>query len=440
MLRSINRLPVFVGGVALGVALATAGNAVADVDKKKPLLPLEHILAFTDVFSQIKEGYVEEVDDATLLKNAIKGMLAGLDPHSTYLEPDAASDLRANTSGQFGGLGIEVSMEDGFVKVIAPFDDTPAARAGVQAGDLIIRLDKTAVKGLSLNDAIKLMRGRPGSKIMLTIVREGQQKPIEVTIIRDVIRVTSVKGRLLERDYGYVRITQFQSPTPDNLRRKITRLNRDNKKPLRGLVLDLRNNPGGSLDAAIGVSDAFLTGGVIVTTDGRVASAKSKHEATASDLLDGAPMVVLVNGGSASASEIVAGALKDHKRAVIMGQQTFGKGSVQNVIDLKNDHSLKLTTARYFTPSGTSIQATGITPDIVLQNVRVADGSQRQGMSEANLSRHLEGGKKKPGKSSKSKSKNPAAQSSKLAREDYPLFEALSVLKGLGIFNAKSKT
>ena len=292
------------------------------------------------------------------------------------------------------------------------------------------------MKGLNLNDAIKLMRGTPGSKIVLTIVRDGQQKPIEVIVTRDVIRVTSIKGRMLEQDYGYVRITQFQSPTPDNLRRKISRLNRENKKPLRGLVLDLRNNPGGSLDAAIGVSDAFLTNGLIVSTDGRVASAKSKHQATAADLLDGAPMVVLVNGGSASASEIVAGALKDHKRAVIMGQQTFGKGSVQNVIDLKNKYSLKLTTARYFTPSGVSIQATGITPDIVLQNVTVQKAPGGRDVSEANLSGHLDS----DGKNSKGKptSASQAALSSKLARADYALFEALSVLKGLGIYNAKS--
>ena len=427
-----SRIPTFVGGLGAGLVLALAGNAFAEANSK-PTLPLEHILAFTDVFSQIKEGYVEPVDDETLLKNAIRGMLAGLDPHSAYLEPAEADDLRANTSGKFGGLGIEVSMEDGFVKVIAPFDDTPAARAGIKAGDLIIRLDETPIKGMTLNDAVKLMRGEPGSKVVLTIVREGEVKPLTVTVVRDVIRITSVRSRLLEPNYGYVRITQFQSPTPDNLTRKLAQLEKENKAPLKGLVLDLRNNPGGALDAAIGVSDAFLTKGLIVSTDGRVASAKSKHNATATDLMRGAPIVVLVNGGSASASEIVAGALQDHKRAIIMGQPTFGKGSVQNVIDLKNRHSLKLTTARYFTPSGASIQARGITPDIVLQNVTVNEQpTASRGVSEKNLSGHLEGDKEDKAESDRRN------DSRKLAKDDYPLFEALSVLKGVGLYNARS--
>jgi carboxyl-terminal processing protease len=431
MSRIRERASLFFCGIGAGVVMATAGTALADA-KPQAVLPLEHILAFTDVFSQIKEGYVEEVDDKTLLKNAIKGMLAGLDPHSSYLEPREATDLRDNTTGQFGGLGIEVSMEDGFIKVIAPFDDTPAAKAGVKAGDVIIRLDQTPIKGMTLNDAVKLMRGAPGSKLNLTIVREGEQKPIVITVTRDVIRLTSIKGRLLESGYGYIRVTQFQSPTPDNLRRRLARLAKENKAPLRGLVLDLRNNPGGSLDAAIGVTDAFLTDGIIVTTDGRVPSSRTKHVATSTDLLGGAPMVVLVNGGSASASEIVAGALKDHQRAIIMGQRTFGKGSVQNVIDLKNKHALKLTTARYFTPSGTSIQARGITPDIMLQNVTVNDTSTGIGISEANLSGHLNASGAETSAASKQ-----AESARKLAKEDYPLFEALSVLKGLGIYSNK---
>jgi len=427
-----SRISTFIVGLGAGLVLALAGNAFAEANSK-PTLPLEHILAFTDVFSHIKEGYVEPVDDQTLLKNAIKGMLAGLDPHSAYLEPAEASDLRANTSGKFGGLGIEVSMENGFVNVIAPFDDTPADRAGIKAGDLIIRLDDTPIKGMTLNDAVKLMRGEPGSKVLLTIVRDGEEKPITVTVVRDVIRITSVRSRLLEPDYGYVRITQFQSPTPDNLSRKLAQLEKENKAPLKGLVLDLRNNPGGALDAAIGVSDAFLTDGLIVSTDGRIASAKSKHNATATDLMKGAPIVVLVNGGSASASEIVAGALKDHKRAIIMGQPTFGKGSVQNVIDLENRHSLKLTTARYYTPSGASIQARGITPDIVLQNVTVSEQRTRtRGFSEKHLSGHLEGDKEDKGEADR------RSNSRKLAKEDYPLFEALSVLKGVGLYSARS--
>lgn len=421
-------------GLLAGVVIGIAPGVRAATEAKAPL-PLDHLLAFSDVFDQIKRSYVEPVDDKTLLENAIRGMLAGLDPHSTYLVPDEADDLYANTSGRFGGLGIEVSMENGFIKVIAPFDDTPAARAGVQAGDVIIRLDDTAVKGMSLGDAVKRMRGEPGSELRLTIVREGEDAPLVIPVIRDVIKVTSVNSRMLAPGYGYVRISQFQSPTADSLREAVVKLERDNGESLRGLVLDLRNNPGGALDAAIGVSDAFLTDGVIVSTRGRADSAESSYAATDSDILDGAPLVVLVNSGSASASEIVAGALQDHQRAVIMGSQTFGKGSVQNVIDLKNNSALKLTTARYYTPSGSSIQARGITPDIVLEKVTVAEPERGRGITEADLSGHLDGDADATAAGGKV---STAAQRRRLAREDYGVYEALNLLRGLSVFQARS--
>jgi carboxyl-terminal processing protease len=428
-------------GLAAGIAIATAHSATAARDAKAPL-PLEYLLAFTDVFEQIKQSYVEPVDDKTLLEDAIRGMLAGLDPHSSYLVPDEASDLHASTSGRFGGLGIEVSMEDGIIKVIAPYDDTPAARAGVQAGDLIIRLDDSDVRGMSLNDAVKRMRGEPGTILRLSIIREGRDAPLQIDVTRDIIRVTSVTRRLLEPGFGYVRITQFQSPTPDSLNDALGKLKTENGSDLQGLVLDLRNNPGGALDAAIGVSDAFLTGGTIVSTKGRATTSHSIHVATPADVLNGAPIVVLVNGGSASASEIVAGALQDHKRAVIMGTRTFGKGSVQNVIDLKNNSALKLTTARYYTPSGISIQAKGIAPDIVLEKVTVGDADTPQpSLAEANLSGHLAGDDKtnkdaKTAKPAKTIKQRPATTD--LAREDFAIFEALNLLRGLSVYNARS--
>ena len=284
-------------------------------------------------------------------------------------------------------------MEDGFVKVIAPIDDTPAERAGVEAGDLIIRLDDTPVKGLGLNDAVKMMKGKPGSEIVLTIIRAGEDQPLEITIVRDVIKVTSVKSRTLEEGYGYIRITQFQSRTGENLRQSISKLKSNNSGKLHGMVLDLRNNPGGVLSAAVSVSDAFLKKGLIVYTEGRLDEAKLKFNAKPTDILNGAPLVVLVNGGSASASEIVAGALQDHNRAVIMGETTFGKGSVQTILPMENGSALKLTTARYYTPSGVSIQATGIVPDIVLDDLKLESakttGADR--ITEADLTGHLEG-------------------------------------------------
>ena len=327
-------------------------------------------------------------------------------------------------------------MEDGFVKVIAPIDDTPAQRAGVQAGDLVIRLDDTPVKGMSLSDAVKIMRGEPGTDIELTIVREGLDKPLQVTITRDIIKVKSVKRRTLEPGYGYLRISQFQSKTADYLEDAIRDLKKENEDNLKGLVLDLRNNPGGVLNGAVAVSDAFLTKGLIVYTEGRIDDSRLRFNATPDDLLNGKPIVVLVNQGSASASEIVAGALQDHKRAIILGSKTFGKGSVQTILPLSGGTALKLTTARYFTPSGRSIQAEGITPDIELESLKVAAVEKSlDPLSEADLSGHLDNGNGKKGKGGKKADEDE--DNGDLAQSDYQLYEALNMLKGLSILQER---
>ena len=390
-------------------------------------LPLDEIRTFTEVFQKIKDDYVEEVDDKILLENAIRGMLAGLDPHSSYLDSTAYQGLQEGTTGEFGGLGIEVGMENGFVKVISPIDDTPAQRAGIQAGDLIIKMDNTPVKGMDLSDAIKLMRGKVGTDINLTIVREGAEAPFDVIVKRDIITVKSVRSRTLETGYGYVRISSFQSHTGEDLINSLNKLKKENGNKLKGLVLDLRNNPGGLLGAAVAVSDSFLTNGMIVYTQGRVENSELRFNAKPSAALDETPLVVLVNGGSASASEIVAGALQDHRRAVIMGTPTFGKGSVQTVLPMKNDTAVKLTTARYFTPSGRSIQAEGIQPDVVIERLRLEEvsGPNLQ-IKERDLSGHLtQGEEEQDQKSAKGKES--------LAKEDYELYEALNMLKGLAL-------
>ena len=424
------------GGV-IGVFLAIGQGVLAE-RHGEGTLPLEDLRTFTEVFARIKNDYVEPVEDKALLENAIRGMLTGLDPHSSYLIPDDYQELQAGTSGEFGGLGIEVGMEDGFVKVIAPIDDTPAQRAGVEAGDLVIRLDDTPVKGMSLSDAVKVMRGAPGTDIVLTIVREGLDRPIRITITRDVIRVTSVRSRALEPGYGYVRISQFQLRTGESLREAVGEL-RENAgdEDLKGLVLDLRNNPGGVLNAAVSVSDAFLNEGTIVYTEGRMDDAKLTFSAKGTDILDGIPLVVLVNAGSASASEIVAGALQDHRRAVIMGEKTFGKGSVQTILPLGNGSALKLTTARYYTPSGISIQARGIVPDITLDRVQVSQLDAGQGVKEADLARHLES----DGEEEEDFEAAKRAQQEEdipLAQRDFALYEALNLLKGLHILGGRS--
>lgn len=428
---------ILVTGLVLGILLAIGQGVLAEREhgnNQVESLPLEDIRALSEVFGKIKKNYVEDVDDKVLLENAIRGMLTGLDPHSSYLDKDAFQELRVGTTGEFGGLGIVVGMEDGFVKVISPIDDTPAQRAGVKAGDIIIRLDEKPVKGMGLDDAVKIMRGKPGSSIELTVVREGEEKPLKFNIVRDKIRVQSVRHKTLDKGYGYVRISQFQERTGEDLRKAISKLKKESNGRLNGLVLDLRNNPGGLLDAAIEVSDVFLEKGEIVSVQGRSERSKMSHSAKGLDLLGGEPVVVLVNGGSASASEIVAGALQDHKRAIIMGKQTFGKGSVQTIVPLGNASALKLTTARYYTPSGRSIQAKGIEPDIALEDVKVEEqkGNDIERVKEKDLSRHLENGDAE-NKSAKDKDKN---SSLKLAKEDYPVFEALNLLKGLHLLKS----
>ena len=422
-------------GIVLGVTLIQGRAVLADrEDSTATGIPLNELRVFTEVFSRLKKDYVEPVEDKVLLESAIRGMLSGLDPHSTYLDQDSYKELRIGTTGEFGGLGIEVGMEDGFVKVVSPIDDTPAQRAGVQPGDLIIRLNDTPVKGLTLNEAVKLMRGKPGTDITLTIAREGEQKPLKITITRDIIRVRSVKSRILDEGFGYVRVSHFQSNTNGFVREAVSKLRTESKGKLKGLVLDLRNNPGGVLNAAVEISDAFLTKGLIVYTEGRVADSKLRFNANPDDILKGAPMVVLVNGGSASASEIVAGALQDHRRAVIMGEKTFGKGSVQTIVPMTNQTAVKFTTARYYTPAGRSIQAEGIVPDIALENVKVSASEEPElaRVKESDLAKHLEN------ENGNSEGSEPSAQSvapakNKLAQTDFPLYEALNLLKGMSI-------
>lgn len=428
-------------GVVIGASLGVSQGALADRagPGASAQLPLDELRTFTEVFARIKNDYVEPVDDKTLLENAIRGMISRLDPHSAYLDKEEFRELRIGTSGEFGGLGIEVGMEDGFIKVIAPIDGTPAERAGLKTGDLIIRLDDTPVKGMSLNDAVNKMRGKAGTKITLTIVREGVDKPFTVTLTRARIKVHSVRSHLLEPGFGYVRISRFQAHTGDDLHKALAKLKRENKgQRLKGLVVDLRNNPGGLLDAAVEVADTFIRKGTIVSVRGRTPDSNLERDATPGDMLHGAPMVVLVNGGSASASEIVAGALQDDKRALIMGQRTFGKGSVQTILPLGGGTAVKLTTARYYTPSGRSIQAEGITPDIPLGDFKVAEakGVGITPIKEKDLTGHLINNNGKRDAAAEKASAKEAKTSMSLAEHDYPVFEALNLLKGLYLLKA----
>jgi carboxyl-terminal processing protease len=387
-------------------------------------LPLDELRLFTEVFQRIKSSYVEPIDDAQLLEDALRGMIAGLDPHSAYLEPTEFENLQAHTSGEFGGLGIEVGIDEGFVRVITPIDDTPAQRAGVKAGDLITKLDDHAVQGMDLNEAVELMRGKPGSKIILTIVREGEEKPLEIEVVRDVIQVASVKSRMLNDNIAYVRVSQFQVDSGREVNKHLKRLM---KNDLKGVVLDLRNNPGGVLQAAVDIGDTFLSEGLIVYTKGRMSDTEQKFSATSDTLVPELPMVVLINGGSASASEIVAGALQDQERAIIMGMPSFGKGSVQTVLPLTKERALKLTTARYYTPAGRSIQAQGIKPDIEVKDAEITFRSDRpEFLKESDLSGHLENGDDEKSEGANSKADN-------LATRDYQLYEALNLLKALVI-------
>jgi len=431
-------ITLLAAGAVLGISLTMGHNVVGARDNSGDVLPLEQLRTFSDVFARIKRNYVEDVSDEDLLEHAIRGMLSGLDPHSSYLNTEQFQELRIGTSGEFGGLGIEVGMEDGFVKVVSPIDDTPAARAGMKTGDLIIRLDDKPVKGLALNDAVKLMRGKPGSDIVLTVVREGEDKPLNITITRAVIQVTSVRNRILEDGYGYVRVSHFQTKTPADMIKAIETMQIEGA--LNGLVLDLRNNPGGVLSAAVGISDAFLNDGLIVYTDGREEDSRLRYTASRGDILDGAPIVVLVNGGSASASEIVAGAMQDHGRGVVMGSKTFGKGSVQTIQNLPNGGAVKLTTARYYTPSGRSIQAQGIEPDIITGNLQLAQREESgiEPITESSLSGHLSNGNDaEEVETTTEETEVEEITPDNLAEDDYQLNEALNLLKGLAILSKR---
>ena len=444
---------IFIGVIA-GVLISLNFQAVAD-RAARTVLPIEELRAFTEVFGAIKTNYVEPVEDKKLITEAINGMLTGLDPHSAYLDQEAFKELQVGTQGQFGGLGIEVGMEDGFVKVISPIEDTPAFKAGIKPGDLIVKLDEMPVKGMTLTDAVKKMRGKPNTQITLTISRKNETAPIVVTLTRAIIRVQSVKSKIIEPGYVWVRVSQFQEATAENLVKQLDALFRGGQ--VKGLVLDLRNDPGGLLHGAVAVSSAFLPAkSLIVSTDGRAEDAKKKFFATPDDYVRGSrgedvlksipaavktvPMVVLVNGGSASASEIVAGALQDHKRATVIGTQTFGKGSVQTIMPLGNNTAIKLTTARYYTPGGRSIQALGITPDLIVEDP--SDTATATRVREADLQRHLENGKAKIEKAEPAAPRaKPAAPASNAApgeqkppdfggKDDFQLLQALAFLKG----------
>jgi carboxyl-terminal processing protease len=471
MSNKLQKIGLVSTGIIIGVAVSLNFSAIADREAPQPL-PLDELRAFTEVYGKIKSDYVEPVEDKKLISQAINGMLSGLDPHSAYMDADEFKDLQVGTQGEFGGLGIEVGMEDGFVKVVSPIEDTPAQKAGLKSGDLIIKLDDVPVKGMSINDAVKHMRGKPNTPITLTVVRKGMNKPFNVTLIRAIIKVKSVKFKLVEPNFGYVRITQFQEHTGENLVDAINALLKENKAPLKGLVLDLRNDPGGLLNSAVGVSAAFLKpNSLVVYTDGRTED--SKMHLTASpdfylrgnqddylkalpDWVKSVPMVVLVNSGSASASEIVAGALQDQKRAVIMGTQSFGKGSVQTILPLGNGTGLKLTTARYFTPSGRSIQAKGITPDIVVAEGTVVGNNEEDGFGvrESDLENHLANPnspdatttpvapptiiapEKTDDKSGKAVKSRKLAPGEIVSKDDFQLNQALSLLKGINILKA----
>lgn len=466
---------VGLAGMLAGAAMTLNFSAVANKEAASPL-PVEELRAFTEVFARIKSDYVEPVEDKKLITEAINGMVSGLDPHSSYLDSEGFKDLQIGTQGEFGGLGIEVGMEDGFVKVVSPIEDTPAFLAGIKTGDLIVKLDDTPVKGMSLNDAVKRMRGKPGAPITLTIARKGVDKPIVVTLVRAVIKIRSVKFKLLDDGYGYVRVTQFQEHTGELLTEALRKLYKDNKEPLKGLILDLRNDPGGLLNGAVAVTAAFVKpDSLVVYTEGRTQDAKMRLTASRENYLRGGqsdylknlppdvkrvPMVVLVNGGSASASEIVAGALQDHKRAIVMGTQTFGKGSVQTILPLGQGTAIKLTTARYYTPNGRSIQAKGIVPDIISEDPN-SSPDEGFGVREADLAKHLinnQGASEviivkptdenktapadKPNKDEKgskdNKDKKTALEPGEIvSKNDYQVNQAINLLKGLQIIHTR---
>lgn len=408
--------------------LPVQGQQAPDATSDRAQLPLQELRNFTEIFERIRSSYIEEVDDKTLLEYAINGMLSSLDPHSAYLQADAFSDLQENTSGKFGGLGIEVGMEDGLILVITPIDDTPAQKAGIRAGDLIVSLDGEAVMGLSLSQAVEKMRGEPGTDIVIEIRRKGEKALLSFTLTRAEIKVASVRTEMLSNNIGYIRITQFQENTGNDLAAAIEQWRQQDS--LNGIILDLRNNPGGILDAAVEVVDAFISSGRIVYTEGRAHNAEISYSATSHTPAGNLPVVVLINAGSASASEIVAGALQDHQRALIVGTPSFGKGSVQSVLPITETSAVKLTTALYFTPNGRSIQAQGINPDIRIEQSEVTPLEQRE-FKESNLPGHLRN-QQQNGSSGSSATQD---QGEELLKKDFQLYEAHTLLRGLNILN-----
>jgi carboxyl-terminal processing protease len=415
------------GILSLIIALPAA-NAASDKTDKAEIYRLLEL--FGDVFERVRSDYVEEVSDETLIQAAIQGMLRSLDPHSSYLNTKTFKDMRVQTKGEFGGLGIEVTMEGGYVKVVSPIDDTPAHRAGIEPGDLISRIDDTEVQGLSLSEAVEKMRGKIGTDILLTILRKNVE-PFDVTITRDKIRIRSVRSRA-EGEIGYIRITSFTEQSTSGLKDAFVKLDKAiGADKVRGYVIDLRNNPGGLLDQAVSVSDVFLERGEVVSTRGRAQGNAQRFHARPGDLADGLPVVVLINGGSASASEIVAGALQDHKRAIILGTKSFGKGSVQTIMPLGRNGAMKLTTQRYYTPSGRSIQAKGIEPDILVTPSKVEPLDQRKGRSEKDLRGSLKNNQ--ANKADKAENSTPETT----RPFDYQLVRALALLRGISLYRGQ---
>jgi carboxyl-terminal processing protease len=462
MRSKLEKFTLILSGAIIGILISINLPVFADKTKSTNL-PIDELRTFAEVFGKIKSDYVEPVEDKELINEALNGMLSGLDPHSTFLDKDNFKDLQQGTSGEFGGLGIEVGMEDGFVLVISPIEDTPAYNAGLKSGDLIMKLDSTAVKGLTLNEAVKLMRGKPGSSIILQVFRKGIDSPFDLKVTRAQIKTKSVKAKLVEPNYAYIRVTQFQERTGEDLAIALKKLRAENKFAFNGIILDIRNNPGGLLNSSVAVSAAFLKeGDLVVYTEGRAPDSKMnlttspenfvKNDPDKNNFLKDlpvdikdTPMVVLINNGSASASEIVAGALQDHKRALIVGTRSFGKGSVQSILPMMNGTAIKLTTARYFTPNGRSIQAKGIEPDIIVE-----DGMENLVIREVDLNNRLSnpGDAKTKSKEAKPDLKEvkdgPTGDAPEALRnfkpikfgeeDDKQFIEALNILKGIDLY------
>jgi len=444
-MRIVSKHGVSVGVLLIGIVLgfALSGRWVSSVSAV-PRQDYETLEAFTNILSIVKKNYVEDVETKSLVTGAINGMLSSLDPHSAYLTPDLYKELQMDTQGRFGGLGIEITIKGGVLTVVSPIEDTPAFKAGIKPGDMIFKIEDEFTKDMTLIEAVKRMRGPKGTKITISIKREGVPELIDFTLMRDTIRIQSVRSRSLEEGYGYIRLAQFQERSDRDLQKALDKF-RGDKGGIKGLVLDLRNNPGGLLTQAVRISDMFLDSGLIVYTEGRIESQKHKYFAQKENSWLDFPMVVLVNGGSASASEIVAGALQDHKRAVVLGTKTFGKGSVQTILPLDDNSALRLTTARYFTPKGRSIQATGIVPDIIVESVPLPEGKveekKRPTVREENLPGHLpkqeQGPSPQPEKRDKDQEKqipSTAPTGDESIDNDVQLKRALDLLKSWDVF------